>query len=122
MFSFFLWLSFPFSDSSMDESTNSRLNESKKRTRGPTTCKKLREKTANKTIEKTIELDEYGKPKPGKWKKQFTSYAGAIVRQKVDINIESWKVVNDGLKDTIWEDIKVYKYSTFLLHLYKYSI
>ena len=92
----------------MEESTDSSLNQSKKRTRGPSICKKLKEQTANKNVEKIIELDDYGKPKPGKWNKQFTTYIGAIGRLKVDINTESWKFVNEGLKNTIWEDIKVY--------------
>ncbi|KAK1372287.1 hypothetical protein POM88_028480 [Heracleum sosnowskyi] len=91
----------------MDESTNSSQNQTKKRTRGPTVCKKLKEQTANKDVEKTIELNEYGRPKPGKWKSQFTTYIGVIGRQRVDINTESWKVVNQGLKNTIWQDIKV---------------
>ncbi|KAK1351953.1 hypothetical protein POM88_053834 [Heracleum sosnowskyi] len=90
----------------MDESTNSSQNQTKKRTCGPTVCKKLKEQTANKDVEKTIELNEYGRPKPGKWKSQFTTYIGVIGRQRVDINTESWKVVNQGLKNTIWQDIK----------------
>ncbi|KAL8096320.1 hypothetical protein AgCh_037326 [Apium graveolens] len=31
---------------------------------------------------------------------------GSVVRFQVDINIESWDLVNQGLKDAIWEDIK----------------
>lgn len=78
----------------------------KKRTRGPTTCKKLKEKYANKNLEKTIEFDEFGTP-IGAWRDQFVSYIGAVARVQVDINIESWDSVNQGLKDTMWEDIKV---------------
>ncbi|KAK1368429.1 hypothetical protein POM88_034521 [Heracleum sosnowskyi] len=91
-----------FTDLSMDENANSG---SKKRTRGPTTCKKLKETTSNKAVDKTVELDAFGKPL-GKWQDNFTSYVGAVFRQRVDINIESWKDVNQGLKDTIWQDIK----------------
>ncbi|KAK1396701.1 hypothetical protein POM88_006564 [Heracleum sosnowskyi] len=91
-----------FTDLSMDENANSG---SKKRTRGPTTCKKLKETTSNKAVDKTVELDAFGKPL-GKWQDNFTFYVGAVFRQRVDINIESWKDVNQRLKDTIWQDIK----------------
>ena len=37
----------------------------------------------------------------------FRSYIGSVVRFQVDINIESWEVVDQGLKDAIWDDIKV---------------
>ncbi|XP_074382333.1 uncharacterized protein LOC141724202 [Apium graveolens] len=39
--------------------------------------------------------------------KNFRTYVGSVVRFQVDINIESWDLVNQGLKDAIWEDIKI---------------
>ncbi|KAL8109981.1 hypothetical protein AgCh_025911 [Apium graveolens] len=38
--------------------------------------------------------------------RDFIIYLGTKVRFQVDINIESWDVVNQGLKDVIWDDIK----------------
>lgn len=90
----------------MMENINSSQNESRKRARGPTTCKKLKAKTFNKAVEKTIEFGENANPN-GTWKNGFTSYVGAVARQRIDINIQSWKEVTDGLKDTFWQDIKV---------------
>lgn len=90
----------------MDEHSNSDVMP-KKRTRGPTTCRKLKEKYAHRSHEKNIEFDEYGTA-IGAWRDQFVSYIGAVARVQVDINIESWDSVSEGLKDTMWEDIKVF--------------
>lgn len=86
-----------------NEEPNSSTSQplSKKRRRGPTTGKKY------KTQEpKFIEWSDNGKP-IGKWAKSFKAYAGDTARSKVDINIKNWAEVSKGLKDTIWEDIKV---------------
>ncbi|KAK1371715.1 hypothetical protein POM88_037807 [Heracleum sosnowskyi] len=39
-------------------------------------------------------------------RRDFRTYVGSVVRFQVDINVESWDVVNDGLKYAIWDDIK----------------
>lgn len=79
---------------------------SKKRTRGPTVCKKLKKRIANQNLECNISFNEYGHP-TGDMLKDFRTYLGSVVRFQVDINIESWDLVNQGLKDVIWDDIKV---------------
>lgn len=79
---------------------------SKKRTRGPTVCKKLKKRIANQNLECSISFNEYGDP-IGDMLKDFRIYLGSVVRFQVDINIESWDAVNQGLKDVIWDDIKV---------------
>ncbi|XP_074348845.1 uncharacterized protein LOC141687452 [Apium graveolens] len=38
--------------------------------------------------------------------KDFRSYIGSVARVQVDINIESWDQVDQGLKDAMWDDIK----------------
>lgn len=70
-----------------------------KRTRGPTTCMKLKEKYANKKLEKTIEFDEFGTP-IGAWRNQVVSCIGVVARVQVDFTIESWDSVSQGSKDT----------------------
>ncbi|XVE86278.1 hypothetical protein DITRI_Ditri18aG0022700 [Diplodiscus trichospermus] len=42
----------------------------------------------------------------GGYAKDFKSYIGALARINVDINIDDWKKVLEGLKNTIWEDVK----------------
>ncbi|KAL8116439.1 hypothetical protein AgCh_022799 [Apium graveolens] len=59
----------------------------------------------NKNLDGTLDFDEYGNP-IGDMRKDFIIYVGTKVRFQVDINIESWDVVNQGLKDVIWDDIK----------------
>ncbi|WOH15073.1 hypothetical protein DCAR_0934608 [Daucus carota subsp. sativus] len=78
---------------------------SNKKTRGPTVCKKLKKRIENQNLECQINFDEYGQP-CGDMLKDFTIYLGSVVRFQVDINLESWDVVNQGLKDVIWDDIK----------------
>ncbi|KAL8147766.1 hypothetical protein AgCh_005183 [Apium graveolens] len=80
-------------------------SSSKKRTRGPTLCKKLKKRIGNQILDGTLDFDEYGNP-VGDMRKDFIIYLGTKVRFQVDINIESWDVVNQGLKDVIWDDIK----------------
>ena len=92
----------------MDEEngTTGSNSASIKKTRGPTICKKLKKRIANQKVECTINFDEYGQP-CGDMLKDFTIYLGSVVRFQVDINLESWDSVNQGLKDVIWDDIKV---------------
>ncbi|KAK1380803.1 hypothetical protein POM88_027547 [Heracleum sosnowskyi] len=78
---------------------------SRKRTRGPTLCKKLKKRITNQNLECTISFNEFGRP-IGDMLKDFRIYLGSVVRCQVDINIESWDLVNQGLKDAIWDDIK----------------
>ena len=83
-----------------EQSTSSQ--SSKKKRRGPTTGKKY------KTHEpKFIEWSEYGNP-IGKWANCYRTYIGDTVRSKIDINVNKWDEVSVGLKDTIWEDVKVF--------------
>ncbi|XP_019163492.1 PREDICTED: uncharacterized protein LOC109159835 [Ipomoea nil] len=77
---------------------------SKSKTRGPTTCKKmLKKKKVDEVI--TVEFDENDKA-IGEYGKQFKSYIGTSVRCHVDINISDWHKVEQGLKDTIWDEVK----------------
>ncbi|KAK1383809.1 hypothetical protein POM88_021544 [Heracleum sosnowskyi] len=94
-------------DEENSESSSSRGSK-KQKTRGPTLCKKLKEKMANQRLEGTIDFSKYGVP-TGKMRKNFNSYIGSVVGLHVNINIGSWDVLNQGLKEMIWEDIKVMK-------------
>ncbi|KAL8111850.1 hypothetical protein AgCh_019527 [Apium graveolens] len=78
---------------------------SKKRTRGPTLCTKLKRRMVNQNLECSISFDEYGDP-IGDMLKDFRSNIGSVARVQVDINIESWDQVDQGLKDAMWDDIK----------------
>ncbi|WOH04534.1 hypothetical protein DCAR_0623943 [Daucus carota subsp. sativus] len=91
----------------MDEGNaeQSDTDVSKKRSRGPTLCTKLKQRITNQNLECNISFNEYGDP-IGDMLQDFRSYIGSVVRFQVDINIESWEVVDQGLKDAIWDDIK----------------
>ena len=86
-----------------EQNTSASASEpsSKRRHRGPTTGKKYRTSEP-----KFIEWCDNGKP-TGKWVKSFKAYVGDTARSRIDINIKNWASVSQGLKDTIWEDIKV---------------
>ncbi|XVE87049.1 hypothetical protein DITRI_Ditri18aG0084700 [Diplodiscus trichospermus] len=82
-------------------SDNDNKLQTKKR-RGPTTCKNFKKK-ANEV--KSIQFDEMSH-QIGGCAKDFKSYIEVLARVKVDINIDDWKKVPEGLKNTIWEDVK----------------
>ncbi|KAK1397810.1 hypothetical protein POM88_007673 [Heracleum sosnowskyi] len=90
-------------DGDKSDSNSSRGN--KRKTRGPTLCTKLKEKIKNKKTESKIEFDEDGTA-VGDMASQFASYIGTEVRLHVNINIKGWNLVNKGLKNMLWEDIK----------------
>ncbi|KAK1351239.1 hypothetical protein POM88_054514 [Heracleum sosnowskyi] len=104
-----LWIdgqeSFPMDENSGNTQPSSS-EVSRKRTRGPTLCKKLKKRITNQNLECSISFNEFGRP-IGDMLKDFRIYLGSVVRCQVDINIESWDLVNQGLKDAIWDDIKV---------------
>ncbi|XVE52305.1 hypothetical protein DITRI_Ditri02bG0112300 [Diplodiscus trichospermus] len=74
----------------------------KRQRRGPTSCKTFKKKASEA---KSIQFDEMSRPIGG-CVKDFKSYIGALARVNVDINIDDWKKVPQGLKNTIWEDVK----------------
>lgn len=84
-----------------EQNTSVSQPSSKKRQRGPTTGKKYRTSEP-----KFIEWSDNGNP-IGKWLKCYKAYVGDIARARIDINIKNWDSVCAGLKNTIWEDIKV---------------
>lgn len=92
----------------MDEDNGQSSSDqgNKRKTRGPTLCTKLKEKIKNQRTDCTIEFNENGVP-IGDMATQFVTYVGTAVRIHVNINIKSWDVVSDGLKNMIWEDIRV---------------
>ncbi|XP_074353360.1 uncharacterized protein LOC141692428 isoform X2 [Apium graveolens] len=91
--------------SDQDNTEQNSKGVSKKRTRGPTLCTKLKRRMVNQNLECRISFDEYGDP-IGDMLKDFRSYIGSVARVQVDINIESWDQVDQGLKDAMWDDIK----------------
>lgn len=99
--------------SSSSSSDNDQSISQKKKTRGPTTCKKMKKKVQEA---KFIEFDEHSRP-IGPHKKYFKSYLGSLVRIQVDINISDWHKVDKGLKNTIWEDVKVSHVCVCIQHI-----
>ncbi|KAK1387626.1 hypothetical protein POM88_015804 [Heracleum sosnowskyi] len=100
-----------FSRFPMDENSGntepSSSKVSRKRTRGPSLCKKLKKKKiTNQNLECSISFNEFGRP-IGDMLKDFRIYLRSVVRCQVDINIESWDLVNQGLKDAIRDAIKL---------------
>ncbi|KAL8117726.1 hypothetical protein AgCh_015559 [Apium graveolens] len=92
-------------DQDKDNEEQNSEGVSKKRTRGPTLCTKLKRRMVNQNLEYSISFDEYGDPIEDMLK-DFRSYIGSVARVQVDINIESWDQVDQGLKDAMWDDIK----------------
>ncbi|KAK1355869.1 hypothetical protein POM88_049125 [Heracleum sosnowskyi] len=90
-----------------DKSDSNSSRGKKRKTRGPTLCTKLKEKIKNKKTESKIEFDEDGTA-VGDMASQFASYIGTEVRLHVNINIKGWNLVNEGLKNMLWEDIKMH--------------
>ncbi|KAK1400206.1 hypothetical protein POM88_010069 [Heracleum sosnowskyi] len=90
-----------------DKSDSNSSRGKKRKPRGPTLCTKLKEKIKNKKTESKIEFDEDGTA-VGDMASQFASYIGTEVRLHVNINIKGWNLVNEGLKNMLWEDIKMH--------------
>ena len=88
------------------EQSSKEVSKKRSRPRGPTLCKKLKRRILNQNLECSISFDEHGNA-IGDMRQDFSNYVGSMVRYQVDINYESWEVVNKGLKDAIWDDIKV---------------
>ncbi|KAL6576735.1 hypothetical protein OROMI_011011 [Orobanche minor] len=82
------------------EPSNNASKRKKYKPRGPS--KGLKHKPG---VVREIERDEINRP-VGKWKKQFVNHIGNISRRKISILIDSWKNVPQGLKDTLWLDVK----------------
>lgn len=72
--------------------------------RARTTFEKLAEKL--KPEERTIEFDPETWQPTGKNAPNFVSYCNCKAKY-IPINIVYWKDVDVGLKDEVWEDIKV---------------
>jgi hypothetical protein len=53
-----------------------------------------------------IDFDERGMP-IGPNAHHFKTYLGTLVRSQVGINIDDWKQVDQGRKNTIWEAMQV---------------
>ena len=91
----------PYEHNEEQNSSAVASESSSKRKRGPTTGKKHTSQEP-----KFIDWSDNGKA-IGPWAKTYKTYVGDIARSKIDINIKNWISVSKGLKDTIWEDIKV---------------
>lgn len=90
---------------SSDTPTLEPTSASTTKGRGPTTCRNLKKKKATEQL--SVQFDQYGRV-IGPYATKFVSYIGSLVRSQVDINIKSWRDVDAGLKNIIWEDVKVY--------------
>lgn len=84
-------------------SSEDHTTAQKKRTRGPTLCKNMKKAGKQMNI---IEFDDKHRP-IGPGTSNFKHYVGSLARIHVDINISDWHKVDRGLKDMMWEEIKV---------------
>ncbi|KAL8145947.1 hypothetical protein AgCh_003902 [Apium graveolens] len=107
-------------DQDKDNNEHDSEGVSKKRTRGPMLCTKLKRRMVNQNLECSISFDEYGDP-IGDMLKDFRSYIGSVARVQADINIESWDQVDQGLKDSMWDDIKGQNNVYFSVHILVFS-
>ncbi|KAK9724019.1 hypothetical protein RND81_05G042100 [Saponaria officinalis] len=89
-----------YEDDQDQQSQSPKDSEIHKKSRGATTGKKM--KKINTPM--FIDFDDNGRA-CGKWKDKYSTQVG-ILGRAVDINIANWKIVPDGLKDTIWLDLQ----------------
>jgi hypothetical protein len=95
-------------------STQGEQSSGKRKSRGPTTCLKMKNKPNE---QKHIEFDDKLKP-IGIYAANFKNYLGSLVRSHVDITIDNWKNVESGLKDMIWDDLQVCNVLRFVNNYY----
>ena len=84
-----------------DQEANQGNQKKKRKPRGPS--KGIKDMPG---VPRIIEWDCFNQP-IGKWVKEFKTHIGEISRTKVSILIKDWEHVSQGIKDTLWEDVKV---------------
>jgi len=57
-------------------------------------------------VKRVLQWDELGRPH-GKYYKDYKNHLGEISRCKISILHDDWSVVPTGVKDMLWEDVKV---------------
>ena len=99
----------PISSSGTDESV------SKKRTRGPYTGKSLKKRfgldDSGSTTEGDciLQFDDNGVVigPDSKTRTSFSNYIGRVCKAQIHDFVTDWRHIDSGLKETLWEDIKV---------------
>lgn len=86
---------------SQSEQQTTDSQKKKKKPRGPS--KGLKSMPG---VPRVLEWDELCRP-IGKWAKAYKTHLGEISRAKVSILYKDWNQVPQGIKDTLWEDVKV---------------
>lgn len=94
-----------------NKSPNQVPQKQKKKPRGPTKGIK-----SMPGVPRIIEWDHLDRP-TGKWATDYKNHIGEISRAKVSILIRTWEDVSQGIKDTLWEDVKV---TGFILEIQLY--
>ncbi|KAH9602691.1 hypothetical protein KSS87_018153, partial [Heliosperma pusillum] len=89
-------------DKEAPSSKNHQYKKPKRKVRGATTG--LKAKGQNKGP-KHIKFDKFGRPF-GAWRLSFSRDIGDIARNNIKITYEDWFKVPEGIKDSIWQDIK----------------
>ncbi|XP_021749412.1 uncharacterized protein LOC110715149 [Chenopodium quinoa] len=85
---------------SQSEQQTTDSQKKKKQSRGPS--KGLKSMPG---VPRVLEWDELCRP-IGKWAKAYKIHVGEISRAKVSILYKDWNQVPQGIKDTLWEDVK----------------
>ncbi|XP_021743233.1 uncharacterized protein LOC110709331 isoform X1 [Chenopodium quinoa] len=85
---------------SQSEQQTTDSQKKKKKPRGPS--KGLKSMPG---VPRVLEWDELCRP-IGKWAKAYKIHVGEISRAKVSILYKDWNQVPQGIKDTLWEDVK----------------
>jgi hypothetical protein len=88
------------------DKTASKDSSSNKKARGRTTMESFRTNFERSQLD--LEYNEVGVAINDAAVK-MTSLEGALVRSMIPINIKTWKDVSSGLKDILWDSIKVIK-------------
>lgn len=90
-----------------NEEIGNATTTTKKKVRGLTRMVKMRKDyNDSKGKKHVVEFDKWGRL-IGKYRAEFSSYLGDLVRRDVGLRFLKWKSVKDELKDKLWDSITV---------------
>jgi hypothetical protein len=90
-----------------DENEHNVRDAKDKRKRGLTRLPKMRSAYTNSGGKKhKVKFDAFGRLS-GKYRSEFVSFLGDLVREKVNVSVLTWKEASKELRDKLWEEITV---------------
>ncbi|KAL4592064.1 hypothetical protein LXL04_005044 [Taraxacum kok-saghyz] len=96
------------SNTDSEQEIQTTVKRKSKRKRGLTRLPKVRtEHTNSGGRKKHVKFDEIGRF-TGKYRAQFPSFWGDLVREKVGLSVHNWRNVTKEVRDKLWEEIMRY--------------